>query len=154
VPAENGAPELKLPVTFGVEQLSVAVGAVQTAPTVVTVVLGIARLMLLGQAVNTGATRSFAQSLKGWTVMLNVQVAVLLAASLAVYVTEVVPTEKLAPELTLFAIVGVEQLSVAVGAVQVAVVVVAVAFGRVRVILVGQFAKMGATRSVAQALNG
>jgi hypothetical protein len=154
VPAENGAPELKLPVTFGVEQLSVAVGAVQTAPTVVTVVLGIARLMLLGQAVNTGAVWSFAQSLNGWTVMLNVQVAVLLAASLAVYVMGVVPTEKLAPELTLFAIVGVEQLSVAVGAVQVAVVVVAVAFGRVRVILVGQFAKMGATRSVAQALNG
>jgi hypothetical protein len=71
-----------------------------------------------------------------------------------VYVTEVVPTEKLAPELMLFVIDGVEQLSVAVGADQVAVVVVAVAFGKVKLIFAGQLENTGANTSFVQALKG
>jgi hypothetical protein len=62
---------------------------------------------------------------------------------------EVVPAENREPELKLFVIDGVLQLSVAVGAVHVAVMVVEVELGRVKLIFAGQATKVGANTSLA-----
>jgi hypothetical protein len=65
-------------------------------------------------------------------------------------VTAVVPIGKLLPDVAVLVRVGVEQLSEAVGATQVAMAVVPVV---VRLILLGQLAMTGATISLAHWLN-
>ncbi len=81
------------------------------------------------------------------TVIVNEHVLALPEASVAVYVTVVVPTGNCAPELKLEVTVALPQLSVAVGAVQVAATDVEQA-GIERVISVGQFEKTGLMESV------
>ena len=64
-------------------------------------------------------------------------------ASVAVYITVFVPNEKQKPLFWLLFTEGVLQLSLAVGAVHVAVAQVAVAFGVVTVIFAGQADRTG-----------
>ena len=90
--------------------MSVAAGAVQ-----VTFALQDAfaeTVMLDGHPVITGLVLSA-------TITLKVQVAVLPATSVAVYVTGVVPKENSDPEVWVLVKLEIEQLSVAVGAVHV-----------------------------------
>jgi hypothetical protein len=84
VPAENCVPELILLFTVGVEQLSVAVGAVHVAAIELVVELGKAKVILDGQLVRVGAVISVVQLLNGCTITKNEQVEVLPATSLAV----------------------------------------------------------------------
>ena len=87
------------------------------------------------------------------TVTVNTQVATLPLASVALYVTVVVPTGKHEPipkpgmGAEVIDTEGVEQLSVAVGAVHEALAQLPVV---VKFMLVGQFANVGAVASVAQ----
>jgi hypothetical protein len=126
-------------------QLSVAVGAVQVAVAVVPVVV---KDIFAGQALNTGAVVSDKHGLV--TVTVKRHVALLFLASVAVYITLVAPTGKAAPELCVLMSAGVVvQLSVTVGAAQVAVAVVPVV---VKLILVGQLVNRGTIVSVRQGL--
>jgi hypothetical protein len=93
------------------EQLSVAVGAVQVAIALQDALAD--NVILLGHPVITGLLLST-------TTMLNVHVDVLPEPSVAVYVTGVVPIENSDPDVWLLLRLESEQLSVAVGAVQVA----------------------------------
>jgi hypothetical protein len=83
------------------------------------------------------------------TTILKEQVALLPFASAAVYRTAVVPTGKLPPGKVLAVIVGLLQLSVAVGLVHWAITE---AEAVVRLMLVGQLINRGLTVSVAQLL--
>jgi hypothetical protein len=97
-------------------QLSLAVGAVHVAVLLQTVLpVPVLTLMLAGQPAITGTVLSA-------TVTVKLQVLVLPAASVKVYVTGVTPTGKVAPGLCVLLTATVPgQLSVAVGAVQLAV---------------------------------
>ena len=87
VPIGKAPPFVKLVVglvanvTAGVEQLSVAVGAVQDATAVVPVVV---KLRFEGQAVKTGGVISVVQGFVCVITILKLQVAVLFLASVAV----------------------------------------------------------------------
>jgi hypothetical protein len=127
-------------------QLSVAVGAVHVAVAVVPVVV---KEIFTGQALNTGAVVSDRHGLV--TVTVKRHVTLLFLASVAVYITFVVPTGKAAPELWVLDRVGVVvQLSVTVGATQVATAVVVAV---VKEILAGQLLKTGGSVSVKQGLT-
>jgi hypothetical protein len=110
VPSEKRDPEAWVLVKLEIEQLSDAVGGVQVAMALHDVLA--ATEMLDGHPVITGFVLSL-------TVTLNVHVAVLPAASVAVYVTGVVPIEKSEPEVCVLVKVEIEQLSDAVGGVHV-----------------------------------
>ena len=154
VPIGNAPPLVRLTVglvakiTEGVPQLSVAVGAVHEATAFVPVVV---KLIFAGQAVKTGFRMSVAQP--SLTMTLKLHVAVLFLASVAVYVTVVVPIGNAPPLVRLTvglvtkATIGIPQLSVAVGAVHEATAFVPVV---VKLIFSGQAVKTGFTMSVAQ----
>ena len=67
--------------TEGVEQLSVAVGAVHVAAAEVVVVV---KFILAGQAVRTGGILSVVQALDCVTIILKAQIVLLFLASVAV----------------------------------------------------------------------
>jgi hypothetical protein len=114
-PIGNTAPELCVLITKGVPQLSVAVGGVHVTMTDVSdIVLEI----FAGQFAKTGLVLSLSQ--RFMTVTVNEHVAVLFSESFAVYVTVVMPTLNFVPEVSVLVTEGVLQLSVAVGAVHVA----------------------------------
>jgi hypothetical protein len=92
------------------EQLSEAVGASHVAVALQDAFAD--RVMVAGQPVITGLVLSL-------TVTLNVHVEILPAASVAVYVTAVVPSENRDPDVCVLVKLETEQLSEAVGAVQV-----------------------------------
>ena len=155
MPIGNAPPFVKLTVglvvkdTIGIVQLSVPVGAVQLANAVVPFVV---KLIFEGQAVKTGGIISVAHGSINVTVTVKLHVAVLFLASVAVYLTVVVPIGNappfVKPTVGLVAKVmeGVVQLSVAVGAVQDAIAVVPVV---VKLIFEGQAVKTGGIISVA-----
>ena len=136
-------------VTEGGVQLSVAVGAVQLTNAVVPVV---AKGVLAGHTVKTGGVISVKQGSIYVTLTLKLHVAVLFLASVAVYLTVVVPIGNappfVKPTVGLVANVteGVVQLSVAVGAVQDAIAVVPVV---AKLIFEGHAVKTGGIISVA-----
>jgi hypothetical protein len=138
-------PLAKLVDIEGFEQLSVAVGAVQFAVTLAPVVV---KLIFWGQLANVGGVTSLAHGSTTICVTLTLKVHVerLLRASVAVYVTVVVPIGKVAPLKKLLDMVGVEQLSLAVGAVQKACALIP---DVVKLIFVGQFENVGAVKSLA-----
>jgi len=111
VPSEKRNPEVCVLVKLAIEQLSEAVGAVQVAIALQDALAE--TIMLDGHPVITGLVLSL-------TITLKVQVAVLPEPSVAVYVTGVVPSEKRNPEVCVLVKLAIEQLSEAVGAVQVA----------------------------------
>ena len=117
-PKEKVAPDVC--VLVGVTeplQLSVAVGAVHVATCehVEALALLLYTVMLDGHPLTTGAVLSF-------TVTVNVQVELLPAASVNVYVTGVEPKLKVAPDVcVLVGVIEPPQLSIAVGAVHVAI---------------------------------
>jgi hypothetical protein len=82
VPTANLEPEVAVLVRVGAEQLSVALGAVHVAITVLLPL--VVTVMFAGQLTIAGGTMSFVQALKGRTVTVNEQVEVLLATSRAV----------------------------------------------------------------------
>jgi hypothetical protein len=127
--------------TEGVPQLSVAVGAVQVA---IAAVSDVVLAIFTGQAVKTGNVVSLTHGFV--TVTVNEQVALLLLASVAVYTTVVTPILNASPEVYVLDTEGVPQLSVAVGAVQVAIAAVS---DVVLAIFAGQVVKIGFTVSVA-----
>jgi uncharacterized protein YunC (DUF1805 family) len=110
VPTENVLPGALVVVSVPPAQLSVNVGGVQ----VTTAWQDALALTVIfeGQPEITGFTAS-------WTITLKEQVDVLPAASVAVYVTGVVPMEKVLPGAFVVVSVPPAQLSVNVGAVQV-----------------------------------
>ena len=134
--------------TVGVEQLSVAVGTVHVATAVVPVVV---LLIFVGQAVKIGLIISVEHVSKKVIETVKLHVAVLFLASIAVYVTVVVPIGNAPPlvkpvvGLVAKLTMGVEQLSVAVGAIHDAVAVVPVV---VLMIFVGHAVKIGLIISV------
>jgi hypothetical protein len=138
--------------TEGVVQLSVAVGGIQVAMAVVPAVV---KAIFAGQADNTGGVTSVVHGLVCVTTTLNLHVAVLFFASVAVYVTVLVPIGK-APPLVKPAVAlvakdteGVVQLSVAVGGIQVAMAVVPAV---VKAIFAGQADNTGGVTSVVHGL--
>ena len=153
-PIPKPAVGAEVTVTEGVVQLSAAVGAVHEALAQLPVVV---KFMLVGQFVNVGAVASVAQGSTTTfvTVTVKTQVAMLPFASVALYVIVVVPTGKHEPipkpevgaEVT--DTEGVVQLSVAVGAVQVAFAQVPVVD---KLIFDGQLANVGGVASVSQGL--
>ena len=152
-PTANAAPDTCVPVTVTAPgQLSVAVGAVHVAVAVVAPAAAVFTI-LAGQAVSTGLVRSFVHGSAVLTVTVNAHVAVLLLASLAVYVTVVAPTANAAPDTYVpVTVTAPGQLSVAVGAVHVAVAVVAPA-AAVFTILAGQAVSTGAVKSLAHGFD-
>jgi hypothetical protein len=131
-----------VPVTLASLQLSEATGITQVA---LAQESKLVKTILVGQKGKRGFTVSFAQGFV--TVTVNEQLAVLLLASLAVKVTVVVPKPKHELGAFVLLIVGVPQLSVAVGAVQVASVQESMLTSE---ILVGQRVKTGLMMSPAQ----
>ena len=135
-------------VTEGGVQLSVAVGAVQLAVAVVPVVV---KLILAEQAVKTGGIISVAQGSINVTMTLKLHVAVLFLASVAVYLTVVVPIGNAPPfvkpavGLVVKETMGILALSVAVGAVHDAIAVVPVV---VKLILAGHAVRTGGVLSI------
>ena len=150
LPLVSPAVGLVTKLTEGVEQLSVAVGAVHVA---VAEVVAVVKFILPGQAVKTGGILSVVQVLDWVTIMLKAQVVVLFLASVAVYVTVVMPIGNALPFVkpVVGCVVkdteGVEQSSVAVGAVHVAIAVVVPV---VKFIVLGQAVKIGGVTSVVQ----
>jgi uncharacterized protein YunC (DUF1805 family) len=108
-PIEKVLPGVFVAVSVPPEQLSVKVGAVQLT-TALQEVLAVT-VMSEGQPEISGSIRSC-------TITLNEQVEAFPAASFAVYVTGVVPTEKVLPGAFVVVSVPPEQLSVKIGAVQ------------------------------------
>jgi hypothetical protein len=104
-----------VPVTRASLQLSIATGITQV---VFTQESKLVKTTLVGQKAKRGLMVSFAQGLV--TVTVKEQVAVLFLVSLAVKVTVVVPKPKHEFGDFVLVTVGMPQLSVAVGAVQVA----------------------------------
>ena len=148
-------PAVGLVVTEGVifvVQLSVIVGTVHVATAVVPVAV---KEILAGQFVIVGGKTSGEQGFAADTVTVNVQGnALLLAASLALYVTVVTPIGNAEPRVNpavglvvTEGVIFVVQLSVIVGTVHVATAVVPVA---VKEILAGQFVIVGGKTSGEQ----
>ena len=135
-------------------QLSEAVGFAQFGVAQVPVVV---KLMLVGQLAIVGGVASFAHGSTAVfvTVTVKIQVATLPFASVALYVTVVVPTGKHEPipkpavgaEVT--DTEGVEQLSAAVGAVHEALAQLPVV---VKLMFDVQLANVGGVASVSQGL--
>jgi cytochrome c oxidase assembly protein Cox11 len=122
VPIGKFAPLAKLLEIVVAVQLSVAVGAVNVA---VAVVPEVVKFCEAGQFESTGGVTSGAHGLVNWVTFIEkLHVEILFAASFAVKMTFVVPIGKFAPLAKLLEIVAAVQLSVAVGAVNVAVAVV------------------------------
>jgi hypothetical protein len=154
VPTGNAPPFVKPAVglvvndTEGVLHASVAVGAVQDATAVVVAVV---KFLFVGQAVNVGGVTSFVQGFVTFTLKLHIDI--LFAASIAMYVTIVVPVGNTPPFVKpVVGIVvkdteGTVQLSVAVGAVQFATAVVPVV---VKFIFAGQAVMTGGVISFVQ----
>ena len=154
MPIGNAPPFVKLTVglvvkdTIGIVQLSVPVGAVQLANAVVPFVV---KLIFEGQAVKTGGIISVAHGSINVTVTVKLHVAVLFLASVAVYLTVVVPIGNAPPfvkpavGLVVKETIGILALSVAVGAVHEATAVVPVV---VKLILVWQAVKTGGVTSI------
>ena len=156
VPIGNAPPFVKpvvglvVKVRDGVEQLSVAVGEFHDVfavrPAVVT-------LILTGQAKITGGVTSVLHAPVWVTVTLKPHVDLLFLASVAVYVTVLVPNGNAPPFVkpTVGLVVkvkdGVAQLSFANGGIHDAIAVVPVV---VTLILVGQAERAGGVTSVAQ----
>ena len=112
MPTGKEEPLAKLTVTVGVTQLSVAVGAIQV--TLFAQIPGVLSTKIFeGHDVNTGAFVSF-------TLTVNEHVAILPAASAALYITTLVPTGNVEPlgNNEVSVTVAVPHLSVAVGAAQ------------------------------------
>lgn len=154
VPTGNAPPFVKPAVglvvnaTEAVPQASVAVGAAHEATAVVPVVV---KFLFVGHAVKTGGVKSFVQGFV--TVTLKLHITILLLASIAMYVTIVVPVGNVPPFVkpTVGIVVnvteGVPQASVAVGAVHEATAVVPVV---VKFILAGQAVITGGVISFVQ----
>jgi hypothetical protein len=115
LPIGKQVPELWVLTTVGVPQLSVAVGVAHCAKAQESSVV---KTILLGQEVKVGLLVSPWHKLL--TVMVNSQPDVLFWASLAKYETMVLPKGKHVPDCIIENIAATLQLSVAVGATQVA----------------------------------
>jgi hypothetical protein len=161
VPIGNAEPRVKPAVgalvTEGVTlvvQLSVTVGAVHVATAVVLVVV---KLIFAGQPVIMGGKTSGEHGLVEETVTVNIHgMALLFAASFAVYVIVVVPIGNAEPltkpavgALVTEGVIFVVQLSVTVGVVHIAPAVVPVV---VKLVFAGQFVIVGGATSGEQEL--
>jgi hypothetical protein len=145
VPTVKVAPGVCVDVSVAT-QLSVAVGAVHVATAVLQASPPVAcNVMFAGQPEMTGLLVSA-------TTTLNVHEEVLPAASVAVYVTAVVPKENVAPGAWLDVTVAV-QLSVTVGAVHVATAVLHPVPDGATVMLAGQAVNTGVDVSETITLN-
>jgi hypothetical protein len=131
-----------VPVTSASLQLSIATGITQV---VFLQESKLVKTTLVGQKAKRGLMVSVAQGLA--TVTVNEQVAVLFFASAAVKATVVVPNPKHELGALVLVMVGMPQLSVAVGAVQVASVQESMLTIE---ILVGQRVKTGLMVSTTQ----
>jgi hypothetical protein len=144
-PTGKHFPDWCEPVTEGVPQLSVAVGAIQRATTQESALFDALNEILAGQFLITGLIESLKQGLMMVTVKLHTDV--LPRVSFAVYVTVVKPILKHVPDGLDTASVGTPQLSVTEGAVH-------VAFAQLSAVLMtifaGQFLRTGLVVSLKQ----